>query len=302
VSNYGIELNLRARKLHNYCYLGIPIDFQGYQRCKDVTVESKLNKTVLSAGDTYKYAPGMVFFGSFIDDLLQQRSDVTFLLVGPTGNEPWWAKVRERWRNRVQFLGHISHDKYLEAMQKSKVYVDSFPITGGTAFPEALLNGKFVVGLHCPLEGYSPVDEVRAGDVHTLTRQVVNLLNGDPAEIRRIEEIRKKATIAHSITEFRKRVKNIYSGSYDKNTKYKVDVDTYWLEKRWAHNAEIYLPGRIMPAMVPVKFGVSFKFRADRLLGPLTKKYRGYIILGIVFRILPANAWKLAKYMRKRLR
>ena len=45
-------------------------------------------------------------------------------------------------------------------MGKADVYVDSFPITGGTAFPEALLNGKLVAALKNPFQGYSPVDEL----------------------------------------------------------------------------------------------------------------------------------------------
>jgi glycosyltransferase involved in cell wall biosynthesis len=295
ISQYGIELNRRARPLQAFCYLGIPIDFRGYQICKEVTEESKLAKTVLSSGGSYKYAPGTVFFGRFIDELLEQRSDVSFMIVGPTGNEPWWVKVRERWCDRVHFADLMSQDKYFDIMKKADVYVDSFPVTGGTAFPEALLNGKAVAGMHGALEGYSPADELRAGDIHTLTRQVIALLDGDPISVRRIEEIRIRAAEIHSITQFRERVENIYFGYYDRNTGHKVDVDTYWLENRWAQNAEIYLPGRILPTMVPLKFGVSFKFRINRLLGPLVKKYRGYILLGIIFRLLPANAREFAK-------
>jgi hypothetical protein len=300
VSNYGIQLNRRARIIQDSCYLGIPIAFQAQRTGEEMAVANKADKMVLSAGDSYKYAPGTAFFGTFIDDLLQQREDVIFLLVGPTGKEPWWIKVKERWCNRLHFLGQISHGEYLDIMQKADVYVDSFPITGGTAFPEALLNGKRVAGLHSPLEGYSPVDELRARDVSSLTLQVINLLNSDPASIRRIQEIREKAVAIHSIPEFRERVKNVYSGCCAKNTETKVDVDTYWLEKRWAHNAELYLPGRIMPGSVPLKFCMSFKSRANRLLGPFVSKYRGYILLGVIFRLLPPTAREWAADMRYR--
>ena len=300
VSNYGIQLNRRARRIQDSCYLGIPIVFRAQRTGEEMAVANKAEKTVLSAGDSYKYAPGAAFFGTFIDDLLQQRDDVTFLLVGPTGKEPWWIKAKERWCNRIHFLGQLSHSKYLDVMQNADVYVDSFPITGGTAFPEALLNGKRVAGLHSPLEGYSPVDELRARDVPSLTQQVINLLNGDPASIRTIEEIREKAAAIHSIAEFRERVRNVYSGCYTRNSETKVDVDTYWLERRWAHNAELYLPGRIMPATVPLKFCMSFKSQANRLLGPFVSKYRGYILLGIIFRLLPPAAREWAQVMRNR--
>jgi hypothetical protein len=302
VSDYGIELNRRARRLQDSCYLGIPIVFHRHENRDAAALQNRAAKTVLSGGDSYKYAPGTVFFGSFIDDLLEQRSDVSILLVGPTGNEPWWLGVRERWHDRVRFIDHISHHEYLDIVQRADVYVDSFPITGGTAFPEALLNGKPVAGLHGPFEGYSPADELRAKDVHTLTRQVINLLDLDPQSLHRVEAIREKAAAIHSIANFRERVRNMYSGICDRNSGHKVDVDTRWIEKRWARDEELFLPGRIMPPMVPLKFGLSFKLRANRLLGRLSKKYRGYILLGIIFRFLPAGANKFAKDMRIKLR
>jgi glycosyltransferase involved in cell wall biosynthesis len=233
VSSYGIELNRRTQRIKQSCYLGIPISCRGYKSHLEIQTEKKINQTVISCGEPYKYAPGGFFFGDFIDALLEQRNDVTVQLVGPTGNEPWWATIRGRWGAQVQFLGKLSHSKYLDTMQKADVYVDSFPITGGTAFPEALLNGKLVAGLVNPIQGYSPVDELRVGDVRSLAEQVIALLKHDPISIRRIEEVRAKANAIHSITNFRERVKKAYAGIYDTDAKIHVRVDTYWFENEW---------------------------------------------------------------------
>lgn len=233
ISSYGIELNRRTQRINKSCYLGIPIGFRGYKTHLEIPAEKKLNQTVISCGHPSKYAPASVFFGDFIDALLQQRSDVTVQLVGPTGNETWWATIKGRWGAQVQFLGELSHSKYLDTMQKADVYVDSFPITGGIAFPEALLNGKLVAGLVNAIQGYSPVDELRVGDVRTLTEQVIGLLKHDPISIRRMEEIREKANAIHSITNFRERVKRTYTGSYDRDVELHASVDTYWIENEW---------------------------------------------------------------------
>ena len=301
ISSYGIEINRRAKRTHHACYLGIPIDFQAHKTYEVATVEKTANKIVLSAGESYKYAPGKTFFGDFVDDLLEQRSDVTVMLVGPSGNEPWWIEVNRRWCNRVCFLGKIPHSLYLDTMQKADVYIDSFPITGGTAFPEALLNGKLVAGLHSALEGYSPVDELRVEGVHALARHVISLLDGNPKSLHRIEEIRQKAVAAHSLTGFCERVRNIYCNCYDGGEQPRMNIDTYWLEKRWAYNTEVYLPGRILPASVPLRFGISFKYRVNRLLKPSTNKYRGYIVLEIIFRLFPTCTREYVKNMRERL-
>jgi hypothetical protein len=236
ISSYGIELNRRTKRTKAYCYVGIPIDFPDPKPSLELAAPTKSTKTVLSCGASYKYAPGNAFFGDFVDSLLRARQDVTVLLVGPTGNEHWWDETRACWGARVHFLGNVSHGDYINVMREADVYVDSFPVTGGTAFPEALLNGKPVAGLINPMQGYSPVDELRSANLSDLTDQVVNLLDSDSKRICKIEDVRIRTEAAHSIRAFRERIESAYAGSLGANASSNVSVDTRWLEKSWENS------------------------------------------------------------------
>ena len=244
VSSYGMALNKRTGRFKNSCYLGIPINFRELQKDTPYPYSegSADATTVLSCGDSNKYAPSNVFFGEFIDCLLLKKPNTTVLLVGPTGEESWWGDHVKRWKDSVQFLGRLDHDKYAAIMNMADVYVDSFPITGGTAFPEALINGKLVVGLQNPIQGYSPADELRVKNVEQLTDRVIKLLARDPECVHQVVMVREKAKSNHSIELFKKRVTRLYINNNDADKINDVFVDTFWIEKHWLNNQEINLP------------------------------------------------------------
>jgi hypothetical protein len=257
LSTYGIRLNQRTRRARKSCYLGIPIDYRSSST--SASAEENEQKLVLSCGAPYKYEPQGIFFGDFIDDLLHRRSDVTVVLVGPDGQEKYWAGTRQKWGNRVNFMGWVSHEKYLDLMRRADVYVDSLPFTGGTAFPEALLNGKLIAGLTNPIQGYSPVDELRAPDIGALVEQVVKLLERDPAATEPIYRLRERAILVHSLICFRERVKELYSGVCGEKTEANVQVDTNWLENKWAEEGRFVLVyDNHFELQSPLRFSISY--------------------------------------------
>ena len=258
VSSYGMMLNKRTGRFKNSCYLGIPINFREDQQDTSSSENSAHTSTVLSCGDSNKYAPSNVFFGEFIDSLLLKKPNTTVLLVGPTGEESWWVDHVKRWKGKVQFLGRLDHDKYAAIMNTADVYVDSFPITGGTAFPEALINGKLVVGLQSPIQGYSPADELRVKNVEQLTDRVIKLLARDPNCMHQIEIIRERAKSNHSIEFFKKRLTRIYMNNNDAVKINNVFVDTFWIEKHWLNNQKINLPFWTSFYSVPLIYRFEF--------------------------------------------
>jgi hypothetical protein len=288
ISSYGIELNKRTHRVKDYSYLGIPIDF--LSRCADSSspTEKEQNKTVFSGGPSYKYAPGESCFSDLIDNVLEQRRDVTFLLAGPTGKESWWIEVRERWGNRIQFLGAMSHSHYLDMLAKADVYVDSFPIGGGTAFPEALLSGKLVTALNNPIQGYSPADALRVGDVQQLSEEVIRLLNHDPISMSRVEQVRERAMAIHSMIRFHERVENVYAGVYYKSAHSEASVDTHWLERRWENGSSVSLPNLTIWYRLPLSFCIAFTFTFNRLFGISQYKNRLYLMRRMFVKPLPS--------------
>ena len=242
ISSYGVALNKRTGRFKNSCYLGIPINFREDLQDTPYSENSAHTTTVLSCGDSSKYAPSNVFFGDFIDSLLLKKPNATVLLVGPTGGESWWCEHADRWKGKVQFLGRLDHDKYAAIMNMADVYVDSFPITGGTAFPEALIRGKLVVGLQNPIQGYSPADELRVESVEQLTDRVIKLLARDPECAHQVAMVRDRAKSNHSIQLFKKRVTRIYMNNNDADKINDVFADTFWIEKHWLDSQKIHLP------------------------------------------------------------
>ena len=288
VSSYGMALNKRAGRAKNSCYLGIPINFREDQSDTGLGERRGSVKTVLSCGEATKYAPANVFFGEFIDCLLRQEPDVTILLVGPTGDEPWWGESVSRWGNSVQFLGRLDHDEYVAIMASADVYIDSFPITGGTAFPEALLNGKLVVGLQNPIQGYSPADELRVDNVKQLTERVVKLLRRDSVCVSQVANVRDRAKSIHSLSRFRERVQHIYASNSNSRQMCAVTLDTYWIEKNWLERQEINFPFWTSFYSLPLIYRLGF-LRELKNAVPFLKYW--YIVKFVLIVIISPQKW-----------
>jgi hypothetical protein len=289
ISTYGIELNRRTGRVQKSCYLGIPISSQPPEGLLASATEAKTTRTVLTCGLPYKYAPGDAFFGDFIDNLLEKRNDVVIGLVGSTGNEPWWSQVRERWGTRLCFFGEIPYSEYVGIMKQADVYVDSFPITGGTAFPEALLSGRLVAGLNNPVQGYSPVDELRVDNIASLADEVINLLDNAPKTIQRVQQVRESTKAVHLVHNFRERVKSLYAGRLDENVAGNVPVDTFWLERRWANVSQISIPDTGIWFNLPLPFCIAFLLALDRLPSGSKEQHKRYLLTRIALKLLPAK-------------
>jgi len=289
VSSYGIALNRRTKRARRSCYLGIPIDISSPKKSDEAHESPRQTQVVLTCGASYKYKPSAIFFGDFIDRLLLQRPDLIIVLVGPTGREAWWGNTVKRWGDSVRFLGELPHDQYAEALASAAVYVDSFPIPGGTAFPEALLNGKQVAGLQNPLQGYTPADELRVDNVEGLARRVMDLLGDDTIAKKDMERTKIEATEAHSLNAFRNRVLAIYAGKCDACPWERlVNVDTYWLETKWKASTEIQAEStRIF--YLPLSFCLIFLARVCRFHKFPRYKFAAFAINRLILRVLPRS-------------
>ena len=88
--------------------------------------------------------------------------------------------------------------EYLSHLASCALYVDSFPRTGGTAFPEALMAGRGVIGLYGGTWGYSCADALRVNDVEEFLVAAEKILVADGEMVRRQGSIRKECIEFHS--------------------------------------------------------------------------------------------------------
>lgn len=260
ISAYGEVINQRTNRVKGIDFrLGVPL------KCLDLTsIPSPENlqslegfKVVLSVGTSYKFKPDEVFtFADFIDQLLSRRADTKVVLVGPTGKEDWWKERSASWGDRVLFFGMLPQSDYFKLLKLADIYVDSYPVTGGTAFPEALLAGKTCIGLLTPVNGYTVADELKVESSQALVQEAINILDRIPENLQHIENIRVRVASLQSVDSFKARILEVYAGNIQ-NIPSEIlaeqkGLDSFWLEMKWRASGVIIFPRKRTIAAMPI--------------------------------------------------
>lgn len=196
ISTYGWQLR-RARGIEDRAtFVGIPIAVS--HASGDIELVNAGSPKVFLAGTAYKFRPvGDQTLLEALEMLLATSPDLTLDLAGSTGREPWWRKLRARFKSRIRFHGLISHDCYKTLLKSSALYIDSYPKTGGTAFPEALLSGAKVVGLFGGTWGFSLADTLRTSGVDAFVARCKAILRKDARVLRQLEQARQDCAVFH---------------------------------------------------------------------------------------------------------
>jgi len=181
VSGYGFYTTKERRSFRQNSFFGIPV------RASKFSNYIRQNNTVCTMGSAYKYKPNENLNFSLFAEQIIKKTKCKFIFIGPSGDEVWFQKLKTEFPDNVIFTGNLSLNEAEEVLQKSLCYIDSFPITGGTAFTDAFLNGCKVFGLKLPVIGYSPIDIVRNNCLSELCKDVCNLLLFNIEKIRNEE-------------------------------------------------------------------------------------------------------------------
>lgn len=199
ISAYGrcidAKRNLNAEK----CFLGIPIENVdtkvGYQYA------FKNGDCILTAGARIKYKPtNGVDIMPLINSLLKKYNKSSLQVIGVNCyKDHWWWLMKLKYGKRLILSKSMPYEKYLKVTSSAKLYIDSHPFPGGTAFVEQYLQGRLCTGLISDYKGYSPVevlkmktvDEVMsflASDFKSEIKNVNNLI----VEVHGVESVKKR--------------------------------------------------------------------------------------------------------------
>lgn len=183
VSGFGWRTTQSKREPAKQSFLGIPLPASGAglgHRSDAAPEAPRRHAPVLSVGAPFKYDPAAGFdFADFLNKLTSSIAN-EFHLVGPDGTEPWWRTLDDRARKQVRFFGSLPLDAVRQRMQTCAAYVDSFPLTGGTAFQEAFVLGARAFGLKIGAGGYGLVDALRSNNVDSLIAEIADALGQEP--------------------------------------------------------------------------------------------------------------------------
>lgn len=176
VSGFGWRLTAERRVAQAQHFLGIPTMTASPQPTLEAAMQAAKEGPILSIGSAYKYRPnGGEDFQAFLMALMS-RTDRQVDLIGPTPEDPWWKPVLARHGSRLRLLGRLSFEDTLAHLAAAACYVDSFPITGGTALTQGLMSGKTIFAPPYPAGGYSLADALRAPSIEAMTEQVLAYL------------------------------------------------------------------------------------------------------------------------------
>lgn len=244
ISRYGWSLRARRDSHGRSTYLGIPIP-QPERIAKRDTQHGEVR--ILSGGSAYKYKPvrGMSL-PSTLSKLLRKQPRFRVAVVGPGNRDWWWWPLRLFQGTRFSLTPLMPKDTYMALLRTCAIYVDSHPLPGGTAFPEALMGGVRVAGMRGLAWGYSPADELRCDGEAAFMRQCAALAEGHPETLEQQEEVRARCFADHDPVRVRERLAHALTCDelLTPPPSEMPEPSSDGMEREWLRKGEVSLPSR----------------------------------------------------------
>lgn len=143
-----MEFSKRRRCIKLNEYVGIPVeniiidnrilsDKNNKNKYKEKLGFPKDYKILLSIGSAYKYN-GLDFF-NYAKEILNITQNTIFMIIGISPNGIW-ESLKNQYNDRLYLLGYIENQYIYQYYQIADLYIDSFPVPGGTAFIDAIFH------------------------------------------------------------------------------------------------------------------------------------------------------------------
>lgn len=174
ISEYGIAIDAMRGLNAQKCFLGIPIDTS--KNIYEEKYKFKNGDLILTAASAFKYKPNNVHsIMPLVGALLDEYNESKFQVIGVNLiTNYWWWLLKLKYRGRLKISSTLPYDDYLKTTSEAKLYIDSHPFPGGTAFAEQFLQGRLCSGLISCYQGYSPVEMLKANNEHDVILFIKN--------------------------------------------------------------------------------------------------------------------------------
>jgi glycosyltransferase involved in cell wall biosynthesis len=183
MSSRGRDISRRKRGIDDSHVLPIPVESPAGP-CNRLEARQRLGlpadqHIVLSVGQPNKYqVAGRFNFADMATALVQQRPQCVFVVVGPDRTIPVWQAAHQASKGRVLPIGRVPHDRLHDFFRAADVYVDSFPVGGGTACIEALMFGLPLISVETGLTQFDSYSRYRVRLEEVIPRCVDYLEGG----------------------------------------------------------------------------------------------------------------------------
>ncbi|MBI3285126.1 MAG: hypothetical protein HYZ65_09810 [Burkholderiales bacterium] len=176
ISYFGWDLRAARGTLDKSVYVGIPLKLAAAE--KNQAPRTALPEGhIATAGTAYKYRPSLGYsFPEFAQQLVA-TSKKDLVLIGPRLLlDWWWWRAARQMGQHAHFHPRMPYQQYLDFMAHASLYVDSFPMTGGTAFAEVVSQGLPCFGILTGAHGYSPADQLKSPSQAALLQDILAYL------------------------------------------------------------------------------------------------------------------------------
>ncbi|MBM3902068.1 MAG: hypothetical protein FJ379_08260 [Verrucomicrobia bacterium] len=211
ISAYGWELRDARGTSKQSTFVGIPI-----RPAADAPANAGANvgpPMFLTGGSPYKFRPlPGLSLPPVLAELMRRNPSARLTVLGPSSRDWWWRALRSAFARRVEICKGIPKDRYRQLLRDCSVYIDSHPIPGGTALPEALMAGRNIAGIKGVMWGYSYADELLDTTPTEFQVTCTRLLEGDRMTLARQEDTRLRCSQWHAPEEVRRRLDSSWSG------------------------------------------------------------------------------------------
>ena len=146
------EVTKIKRGISNTYFLGVPSKKISLTVTDKIAARKKLNlpldkKIIVTSGGDARFR--IICGNSFIDYLKRIMDDNTYCyVIGVKPKSSAWKKIKKETNNHVKTIGFIDFDKgFLDYLKAADLYLDSYPLCGGTAMIDAISSGTTVLSL-----------------------------------------------------------------------------------------------------------------------------------------------------------
>lgn len=212
VSAFGESLTRRYDENILSSFIGIPINSNEEI---NFNLASQKARTLLTVGSGWKYKPGLGFsLPKLLGKILANDKKVKLMVIGVHPiKDYWWWKIKLLHPKRVSIRRPLSYKEYSEYRLGCSMIIDSYPVTGGTAFPEAILSGKLAFGFSGQMCGYSPADKLRKAPFE----EVIRILNNPQRYVEELKCVISELKMVHGIDNVKKRYISSMQGNMQPN-------------------------------------------------------------------------------------
>jgi len=186
ISAYGRYIDKKRELKARKCFLGIPIS--GIDKFKAPDCQFKDGDLIISAGSNVKYKPrDNISIIKLVNLLLDTYKNSKMQVIGVQPfKDYWWWLSKLKYRKRLKLSKLLSYSDYLNTTKSAKLYVDSHPMPGGTAFTEQLMQGRLCVGLNSIFKGYTPAEILKVETEGLIIEQIEHASKIDFSLIREV--------------------------------------------------------------------------------------------------------------------